>query len=121
MPTVFVISQDWSLRATVRAELLHAGVEALGMESPDDLAQALAQGRAPSLVVLDARGQGSALSAPLARAALSNLARRVPLVVVASRVEPAPVLEGVAALLYRPLRVGEIVACVQQLLKGQAA
>jgi len=91
------------------------------METLDDLAQAIARGKAPSAVVLDAGGEGSAVSAPAARAALSNLARRVPVVVVASRVEPEPPLEGVAALLYRPVRVGEIVACVQQLLKGQAA
>ena len=120
MPTVFVISSDWSLRATVRAELLHAGIEALGMESVDDLAQAAAQGRAPSAVVLDVAGEGSALSAA-ATGALANLARRVPVVMVASRVGPTPPLESVAAVLYRPVRVGEIVARVRQLLEGQAA
>ncbi len=101
MPTVFVISKDWSLRLAVRSELLHAGVEALGMESVDDLARAVAQGTAPSAVVLDVAGEGAALSA--------------------SRVEPAPPLEGAAAVLYRPVRVGEIVARVRQLLEGQAA
>jgi len=121
MPTVFVISKDWSLRLAVRSELLHAGVEALGMESVDDLAQALAQGRAPSAVVLDVAGEGAALSAAAPRAALASLARGVPIVVVASRVEPAPPLEGAAAVLYRPVRVGEIVARVRQLLEGQAA
>ncbi|SRR5712692_2883636 len=121
MPTVFVISKDWTLRATVRAELRHLGVEALGMESLDELAGAVARGKAPSAVVLDTAGESSAFAAPATQAALANLGKRVPLLVVASRVEPAPALEGVAALLYRPVRVGEIVTRVQQLLAGQAA
>ncbi len=118
MPTVFVISKDWTLRVAVRAELLHAGVEALGMESVDDAARTLAQGKIPSAVVLDAALEDSA---PSSRAALANLAKRVPVVVVASRSEPVSPLDGAAALLYRPVRVGEIVARVKQLLKGQAA
>ena len=116
---MFVVSKDWTLRATVRAELLHAGVEALGMESVDDLARTVAEGKMPSAVVLDVAGD-AALSAPATRAAVANLAKRVPVVVVASRVEPPPELEG-AAVIYRPARVGEIVARVQQLLAGQAA
>jgi DNA-binding response OmpR family regulator len=118
MPTVFVISKDWTLRVTVRAELLHAGVEALGMESVDDAARVLAQGKTPSAVVLDAVREDAA---PSTRAALANLAKRVPVVVVASRTESVPPLEGAVALLYRPVRVDEIVARVKQLLKGQAA
>lgn len=121
MPTIFVISRDWTLRAMVRAELRYLGVDALGMESAEDLAEALAHGKAPSAVVLDAASEAAALSHPTTRAALANLAKRVPLLVVASRVDPAPPLEGAAAVLYRPVRVGEIVARVQQLLEGQAA
>ncbi len=121
MPTVFVISKDWTLRMAVRAELRHLGVEALGMESAEDLIRAVAQGRTPSAVVLDAVGEGALLSAPAARAALANLAKRVPLLVVASRVEPAPPVDGAAALVYRPVQVSEIVAHVQRLLEGQAA
>ncbi len=117
MPTVFVISKDWILRVTVRAELLHEGIEALGMESAEDAARALAEGNIPSAIVLDAT-EGDA---PSTRAALSNLAKRVPVVVVASPTQSAPLLEGAAALLYRPIRVGEIVARVKQILAGQAA
>ncbi len=118
MPTVFVISKDWTLRATVRAELRDAGVEALGMESLEDVATAIARGQAPSAVVLDAAcddGTGGC------RTAMANLARRVPVVVVASRIEPTALLEGAAAVLYRPVSVGEIVARVRHLLEGQAA
>lgn len=118
MPTVFVVSEDWTLRMAVRAELLHLGVEALGMDSAEDLARAVAQGKIPSAVVLDAALQDAA---PGCRASLTNVAKCVPVVVVASRTEASAPLEGAAALLYRPVRVGEIVARVKQLLKGQTA
>ena len=123
MPRVFVISEDWSLRALVRAELLHAGVHALGMDSVGDLAVALARGDTPSAIVLDAAAIERATGPT--RAALAKLARRVPIVLVASRSEisgkPATPLEGVAAVLVRPVTVGEIVARVLGLLRGQAA
>lgn len=123
MPRVFVISDDWSLRALVRAELLHAGVHALGMEAVGDLAAALAQGDTPSSVVLDAAAIEQA-TGPTS-AALARLAKSVPIVLVTSRPEisgnPATPLEGVAAVLVRPVGVGEIVARVLALLQGQAA
>ena len=112
------------MRAAVRAELLHCGIEALGMESVDDVAGALAEGRSPAAIVLDASGEGAPLPAqanPATRASLVNLAKRVPMVVVASGIEPAPALEGAAALLHRPVSVGEIVSRVKQLLEGRAA
>lgn len=118
MPIVFVISKDWTLRALVRAELRHAGIEALGMESVDDAGRAIAEGHAPSAIVLDAAQEPDA---SMERQALRNLAGRVPVVLVASRVERAVPLEGAAALVYRPVRVIEIVARVKELLGGQAA
>ena len=114
MPTVFVIGQDWQLRANVRAELREQGVEALGMESLDDAAKAIAAGTIPAAVVFDAADE--AVSEP----ALTNLARRVPVILVASRTTAAPSLEGIAAVLWRPVRVGEVVEQVKQVLKGQA-
>ncbi len=115
MPIVFVISRDWTLRAAVRAELREAGIEALGMESEEDAGRALAAGSKPSAVVLDATAENAE------GVSLENLARRVPFVLVASRTEPTPLRESAAVVLYRPVRVGEIVAQVQQLLRGRAA
>jgi len=114
MPTVFVIGKDWTLRSLVRAELRERGVEALGMESVDDAAQMLAQGTMPSAVVLD-------VTAGDPVAALGPLAGRVPVVIVASRAEALPALAKTAAVLYKPVSVGEIVARVEHLLKGVAA
>ena len=46
MPTVFIIGKDWKLRSLVRAELREHGIEALGMETPQEAAQAVEIGRA---------------------------------------------------------------------------
>lgn len=88
-----------------------------------DLAAALAQGDTPSAVVLDAAAIEQATGPT--RAALASLAKSVPIVLVASRPEisgkPTTPLEGAAAVLVRPVGVGEIVARVLGLLHGQAA
>lgn len=115
MPTVFVIAQDWALRAGVRAELRESGIEALGMETVGEAARRLAEGAMPSAIVLEAGAAEHAL------AALEQFASQVPLIVVASRTETSPMPAKAAAVFYRPVRVGEIVACVQRLLRGQAA
>jgi DNA-binding response OmpR family regulator len=107
MPVVFVVSRDWTLRAAVRAELREAGVEALGLETADDVGKMLGRGVSPALVVVDA----AELEAPLAREALGNLARTVAVLVIESRTAPAPDLPG-AERLQRPVSVGEIVARV---------
>ncbi len=115
MPVVFVIARDWTLRTSVRAELLEAGVHALGMESADDTGRALASGQLPALVVLEA-------TAGLADdPAVTELVARVPTVLVASRTEKFD-LPPAAAVIYRPIRIGEIVNKVRELVrKGHAA
>ncbi len=118
MPTVFVISADWTLRALVRAELLDAGIQAMGMESADDVGRALAKGIQPSAIVLDAALIGDV------RSKLGNLLKNVPAVVVASRTEDAArglTSVPAASVVYRPVRLGEIVARVRELLAAQTA
>jgi DNA-binding NtrC family response regulator len=113
MPTVFVIGEDWNLRSLVRAELREHGVEALGMETADEAARAIAAGAMPSTIVLDLtflRGEV---------AQLEPLAKRVPVLVVTSAGASAP--PWAAAALSRPVTVGDVVAHVESLLKGLAA
>jgi hypothetical protein len=113
MPVLFVIAKDWKLRAAVRAELRERGIDALGMESAEDVGRALASGAMPAVVVLEA-------NAGLADdPAVQDLVTRVPTVLVASRVETVA-LPRVAAVFYRPVRIGEIVGKVGELLaRGQ--
>lgn len=114
MPVVYVIGEDWTLRAGVRAELRERGIEALGMETTADAGAALAAGQTPSAVVLDANSK--AASDP----AIQKLVGRVPTVIVASHT--STVYPGSAAkTLFRPVQIREIVAAVLELLKGEVA
>ncbi len=115
MPVAFVISTDWKLRTAVRAELRERGIDALGMDSAEDAGRALAAGDVPAAVVLEA-------TAELAGdPAMRSLVARVPTVLIASRTETVP-LPAVAAVFYRPVSVGEIVAKVYEIVgRGQVA
>ncbi len=115
MPVVFVIATEWKLRAAVRAELRERGIDALGMDSAEDVGRALAGGAMPALMVLEANAELAGDSA------IQSLVRRVPTVLVASRTETVT-LPRVAAVFYRPVRIGEIVAKVSELLeRGEVA
>ena len=53
MPVVLIVSSEWDLRGAVRAELREAGIEALGLETVDEMGRMIARGVAPSLIVVD--------------------------------------------------------------------
>jgi hypothetical protein len=116
MPVVFIVSGEWDLRGAVRAQLREAGIEALGMESVEDMARMIAGGIAPALVVLD----GAQLRGPETREALQNLSSRLPLLVIDSRLNPAPPLPNARTIL-RPVQVKEIVARVLEMLSSPAS
>jgi hypothetical protein len=127
MLVVFVLARDWTMRTAVRAELRERGIEALGMDSPDDAGRALARGQFPSAVVLEGTSEFAS------HAAIQNLTARVPTVWIASRTEkiPEPTArpthgdaprQHTGVVLYRPVRIDEIVSSVLDLLRhGQAA
>jgi DNA-binding NtrC family response regulator len=121
MPEVFVVSNDWILRAALRAELLETGLGVRGMESLSSVSKALASGEFPAVVVLDAAMVGT----PGDGATIANLAKHSCLLVIASHVQPpagaAEWMRSAAAILHRPVRIGEIVARVKEIVKGQAA
>ena len=110
MATVFIIARDWTLRTAVRAELHEQGIHALGMDSLDPVGQALAEGQMPAAVVIEA------IPEIAADPALRRLIERVPAILIASRTETAP-LPPVRMVLYRPVRIGEIVARVKEIIQ----
>jgi DNA-binding response OmpR family regulator len=115
MPVVFVIARDWTLRTGVRAELRERGIDALGMESAAAAGAAIAAGEMPAVVVIEA------VSDIAGDPAIQKLVERVPTILVASRTETVP-LPPVDTVLYRPVRIGDVVARVQELLRrGHAA
>jgi hypothetical protein len=108
----------------VRAELREHGIEALGMESAEDAGRALASGTMPAAIVLEAAAE------ILGNDAMQTLLRRVPSVLVASRTDAIPLPAAsadadsnkIVAVLYRPVRIGEVVERVRDLVaKGHAA
>jgi hypothetical protein len=109
MPVIFVIATDWKLRTAVRAELREAGIKAMGMDSADQVGQAIAAGEFPSGIVLEATLQLAGSPA------VNRLVARVPTVLVASRTETID-LPPVSVVLYRPIRIGEILQELQKLL-----
>jgi DNA-binding response OmpR family regulator len=110
MPTVFVIARDWILRAAVRAELREHGIDALGMEFVDEAGRAIALGQIPAVVVIEA------IPEIAGNPAIGNLIERVPTILIASRTETVP-LPTVDTVFYRPVRIGDIVARVQELIR----
>ncbi|MGH9681022.1 MAG: hypothetical protein ACRD4Y_13825 [Candidatus Acidiferrales bacterium] len=109
MPVVFVIAPDWTMRTAVRAELLEMGIDARGMDSADDVGRAHASGSLPNAVVLEATVE------LLDDSRILNLIQAVPTVMVASRTTRVS-LPDAAVVLYRPVRIGEIVSRVRELL-----
>lgn len=114
MPVVYVIAEDWTLRAGVRAELRERGIDALGMETAADVGSAFAAGEMPAAIVLDAGAK--AASDPVIQA----LASRIPTVVIASRMTTVA-LSSAAKIFFRPVQIREIVAAVAESLKGHTA
>lgn len=115
MPVVFVIVEEWRLRAAARAELRERGIKALGMETTDDAGRAIAAGEIPSAIVLDANASAAS------DAALQTLLHRIPSVLIASRTVPTSQFphEVARKVLFRPVQVSEIIAAVLDLLKGR--
>lgn len=108
---MFIVSGDWDLRGAARAELREAGIEALGLETVEDMARVIAGGISPSLVIID----GAQLHNSEMRRALENLSSRVPFLVIDSRLDPAPPLLGATTML-RPVQIREIVARILAML-----
>jgi DNA-binding response OmpR family regulator len=97
------------MRTAVRAELREISINALGMDSGDEAGHAIASGGLPDVIVLEATA--ALLSDPI----IQNLVQRVPTILVSSRTVTVS-LPDPAAVLYRPVRISEIVARVRDLL-----
>ena len=114
MPIVFIIAPDWTLRTALRAELRESGIDALGMDSPNDVAYARASAQIPNVVVVEATPE------LLADLRIQSLLRRVPAILIASRILNVPI-PPTAAVLYRPVRIADLVASVNELLARHPA
>lgn len=109
MRIVFVIAADWALRTALRAQLRELGIEALGMDSADDIARLIPSGRPPDAVVLEAAAE------LLGDSRIQKLIHRAPTILIASRTVAVPLPPG-HVVLYRPIRIADIVDRVSRLL-----
>lgn len=101
------------LRAGVRAELREKGIRALGMESAEDVDEAIANGEEPQAMIID--GHAKAASNPK----VQQLTGRVPTIVIAPRTTAIP-LGSAARMLFRPVQIHEIVAVMMELLRDRS-
>ena len=97
------------MRTAVRAELREIGIDALGMDSADDASRAIASGGLPNVVVLEGTAE------LLGNLRIQILVQHVPTVLVASRTVGVS-LPNAPTVLYRPVRIAEIVVRVRELL-----
>jgi hypothetical protein len=97
------------MRTAVRAQLREMGVDALGMDSADDVDRAIASAGLPNVVVIEATAE------LIGQPRIQDLVRHVPTVLIASRTVEVT-LPNAAVILFRPVRVAEIVARVSELV-----
>jgi hypothetical protein len=115
MPMVFVIATDWKLRSAVRAELRERGIDALEIDSVENVERELVSGDVPAAVVLEATAKF------VGEPAIQRLVARVPTILIATRTETVALPE-VVAVFYRPVNVGMVGAKVIEILaRGQNA
>jgi len=112
--TVWVINADHWPRALLRGELIEHGFDAVGFETVGDASDALLM-RPPDIIVIDVHGQ------PIPQAV--NLLRiGVPVIVIAGAtdVQELPDVDW-AAVLRRPVSIGEIVDVVTDAARRHSA
>lgn len=109
MSIVFVVATDWNLRTAVRAELREMGIEAIGMDSANDVDRMIASDGFPNVAVVEATSE------LLGDIRIYNLVQRVPSVLIASRTVAVSLPDN-AAILHRPVRIADIVSMVNELL-----
>lgn len=111
---MLVISEEWMLRAGVRAELRERNIEALGVDSAKDAGRIIAEGEKPAAIVIDGNAKETL------HPAVQQLVGRIPTVVIAPRTTTVA-LGSAAKALFRPVQVSEIVAAVLELVNRNGA
>lgn len=110
-PVVWIIDTEQWPRAFLRAELIERGYDAVGYLTVDDASQTIAT-RFPDAAVIELRG--------VARREVELLFKAgVPVIGIVSHPEPEWLGEfSWAAILERPVSIGQIVKIVQEKVRG---
>ena len=115
---VLLIAADLNERRLLFGELLEAGYDVLPLPGlAPALGTFLQHAVAPRLILLDVQGDEHAT--PKSVEHLAALSPGVPLILIVGSIDKAlwdPLDRGVAALLHRPITIGQIVETVKQTL-----
>jgi FixJ family two-component response regulator len=117
-PIVWIIDSEQWPRACLRAELIERGFDAVGYVTLSEALSALRlkETPRPQCIVLELRNQ------PLAKWSLQALARtRIPVIALAGSVElQCPLVKNFkwAAVLRRPLTIGQIADAIEEVIAG---
>ncbi len=112
MPDVVLIGKEWKLRALLRAQLLEEGIAVEAYETPADAAYAAASG--PALIIADITSSGNPESE---LESLAHWARFRPTWVVASSVKEGVNPERFERVIYKPLRLGDLISEIEDRLR----
>ena len=114
-----IVVKDWKERAFLRAELSEEGIRTFAVEIMVEAEEWLADpGVTPIIIIYDTNNQDSP-SRDLMR--LSDLVSHIPVLILTSPAEKkARNLEelGFKHIIQRPIRIGDVVKYVKEILKG---
>ena len=114
-----VIVKDWKERAFIRAELIEEGIRAFAVEKMGDADEWLADTKVlPIIIIYDTNNQDNPTQ-DLKR--LSDLASLIPVLIIATPAEKREIdfdERGFKHIIQRPIRIGDVVGHVKQILKG---
>ncbi len=112
-----MIVKEWKERAFLRAELIEEGIRTLAVENMDEAQEWLADpGVLPIIIIYDTNNQVD-LSQDLKR--LGELILHIPALIITTPTEKRNLEElGFKYIIRRPIRIGDVVGYVKQILKG---
>ncbi|MBI4463377.1 MAG: hypothetical protein HY647_01625 [Acidobacteria bacterium] len=116
--SILLIGKDWKFRALLRAQLLEEGFEVKAYETVSGALEDVAQHFHPPQLILTDLSASDNPSAELEE--LAKWAARIPTWLLTSRTatpETEIAERGFERVLFRPIRLGELVSQIQERLK----
>ena len=112
--------KDWKERAFIRTELIEEGVKTFAVETMSEVEEWLADPSVlPIIIIYDTNNQEHPTQ-DLMR--LSDLASRIPVLIITTPAEKREINFdelGFEHVIQRPIRIGDVVGSVKEILKGE--
>ena len=115
-----LVVKDWKERAFIRAELIEEGIRTFAVETMSEVEEWLADpGVLPIIIIYDTNNQEHPTQ-DLRH--LSDLASRTPVLIITTPAEKREINFdelGFEHVIQRPIRIGDVVGSVKEILKGE--